>query len=207
MPYTPLQMAEAFIQAGELLDAADALTQHLEANPSDDAARRLRAQVYLRMRSEEHYHAALADLDQLAAPTLDDEVTRAIALEYLSDMEGAIQAVERARAAYPNDESIAERYFFMLMARRRYAEARALLDTMPQSWDWLEKAGDLASEYEGETQAIQYFSQAIERLETQFDTSADAFAQSIKSNLLAKRAQMYATLGQFTEADSDYIAA
>jgi tetratricopeptide (TPR) repeat protein len=214
MAYTPLQLAEVFIQAGELNDAVDALTQHLDSNPDDDSARRLRAQVYLRLRSEAHYRAALADLDLLIAPTPDDDVTRAIALEYLQflaktldDLDGAMQAIERAREARPGDERIAERYFYMLMARARWDEARSLLDTMPRTWDWLQKAGDLASESEGETQAIQYYTQAIEHLETQFDTSADRFAQSIKSHILANRAQMYATLGQFTEADMDYLAA
>ena len=214
MSYSPLQLAEAFIQAGELVDAVDALTQHLEATPGDDAARRLRAQVLIRMRSAENYRAALADLDQLDAPTPDDDVTRAIALEYLeflskslSDLDGAMQAIERASSARPGDERIAERYFYMLEARARWEEARSLLNTMPRTWNWLQKAGDLASEYEGETEAVTYYAQALEHLETQFDTSTDAFAQSIKSHLLSSRAQMYATLGQFREADADYTAA
>ena len=39
--YNPITLADAFIQAGELDDALDALNQHLEANPSDDDARRV----------------------------------------------------------------------------------------------------------------------------------------------------------------------
>jgi tetratricopeptide (TPR) repeat protein len=207
MPYTPLQMAEAFIQAGELSDAVDALMQHLEANPADDAARRLRAQVLARMSDETHQRMALDDLSQLTQPTTDDAFRRSIVLERLGDTASADDILTGLYRRDPTNERIAERYFFTLMARGRYAEARNLLDTMPHTWDWLEKAGDLASEYEGEAQAIQYYTQAIEHLETQFDTSVEAFALSIKSNMLAKRAQMYATLGQFTEADADYVAA
>jgi tetratricopeptide (TPR) repeat protein len=149
----------------------------------------------------------VAELVLLGAATPDGGVCRAIARDHLPDLGGAMQAIERARAARPNDERIAERYFYMLMARARWAEARSLLDIMPHTWDWLQKAGDLASESEGETQAIQYYTQAIEHLEAQFDTSVDSFAQSIKSHLLASRAQMYATLGQFSEADADYASA
>jgi tetratricopeptide (TPR) repeat protein len=207
MPYTPLQMADAFIQAGELSDAVDALTQHLDASPGDDEARRLRAQVYLRLRSDVSYRAALDDLHTLSNSTVDDEITRATALEYLADRDGALQALERARAARPDDERIAERYFFMLLGRAKWAEARSLLDTMPRTWDWLEKAGDLASESEGPAQAIVCYDEALDHLETQFNIEVDAFAQSIKSHILAKRAQMYATAGQFAEADADYASA
>jgi tetratricopeptide (TPR) repeat protein len=207
MAYTALQRAEAFIQSGELSDAVDALTQHLEVNPRDDAARRLRAQVLARMSDETHLRQALDDLSQLTQPTTDDAFWRSIVLERLGDTVSAASILTRLYRADPTNERVAERYFFMLLALKRYAEAGAILDAMPRTWDWLEKAGDLASEYEGEAQAIEYYSQAIELLETEFDTSAEAFAQSIKSNMLAKRAQMHATLGQFREADAGYAEA
>jgi len=207
MSCTPLQLAEAFIQYGELNDTLQALSIHLEANPADDAARRLRAAVAIRMREEAHFRLAVSDLNQISEPTPDDDVNRAIALEYLADLDGAMLAVERARAARPQDERIAERYFFMLLARRRFAEAQSLLETMPRTWDWLQKAGDLASEADGPEQAIALYSQALDHLDTQFDASVDAFARPLKANLLASRAHTYAAAGQFPEADADYTAA
>lgn len=204
MPYTPLQLAEAFIQAGELADAVDALSQHLETNPGDDAARRLRAQVQARMGDDDDLRAALDDLNRIAQPTPDDLYWRSIIHERQGEKESALRLLSELHTANPGDERIAERYFYLLLSMRHYADARALLDPMPRTWDWLQKAGDLASEAEGETEAIQYYTQALEHLESQFDTSVDAFAQSIKSHLLSSRAQMYATLGQFAEADTDY---
>ncbi len=204
MSYSPLQLAQAFIQAGELADAVNALTQHLEANPGDDAARRLRAQVYLRMHDEGSFCAALDDLSQLSNPTSDDEITKAITLEYLSDFDGALQVIERVWAGHPNDERIAERYFFMLMGGAKWGEAQSLIATMPPTWDWLEKAGDLASEKKDPKQAVIYYTQALENLETQFDTSIDAFARSLKSHTLTKRARSYLMLERFADADADY---
>lgn len=206
MPYSRLQLAEAFIQAGELADALDALSQHLEASPDDDAARRLRAQVWARM-GDEHLSAALGDLDCIAQPTLDDLFWRSIILERQGDQDGALRILRELHTQQPFDERMAERYFYLLLSRRQYAEARAILDAMPRTWGWLQKAGDLASESEGEIQAAGYYTQALEHLEMQFDTSLNAFAQAIKSHILASRAQMYAIAGQFALADADYTAA
>jgi tetratricopeptide (TPR) repeat protein len=204
MSYTPLQIAEAYIQAGELSDAVDVLAQHLEANPEDDTARRLRAQVLARMSNDALLRMALADLNQLKRSTTDDNLWRSIVLEQLGDRASAAGILRELYSADPTNERIAERYYWMLFALQQYAEARRILDAMPPTWDWLQKAGDLASEYEGEVQAIQYYTQALEHLETQFDTAVDAFSQAIKSHLLASRAQMYAALGQFAKADTDY---
>jgi tetratricopeptide (TPR) repeat protein len=203
MAYSPLQLAEAFIQAGELADAVEALTQHLEANRGDDAARRMRAQVLARM-GDDHLSAALDDLNRITKPTRDDLFWRSIIYERQGDPENARKILGDLYTANPLDERIAERYFYLLLNNRQYTDARTLLDTMPPTWDWLQKAGDLASEDEGEKQAIEYYTQALAHLETQFDTTVDAFACSIKSQILAARAQMYATLGQFAEADADY---
>jgi tetratricopeptide (TPR) repeat protein len=206
MSYSPLQLAEAFIQTGELTDAVDALTEHLGTNPHDEAARRLRAQVFARM-GDNYLSAALDDLNYITRPTRDDLFWRSIIYERQDDPDNARRILHDLYAAHPLDERIAERYFYLLLNNRQYTDARALLDAMPRTWDWLQKAGDLASEYEGEAQAVIYYTQALEHLETQFDTPVDTFAQSIKSHLLASRAQMYATMGKFAEADADYTEA
>ena len=114
MPYSALQLAEAFIQAGELNEAVSALTQHLEANPGDDAARRLRAQVLARM-GDDQLGAALYDLNHIALPRQDDWFWRSIIHERRGDQEGALRILHELYTAKPSDERVAERYFYLLL--------------------------------------------------------------------------------------------
>ena len=51
--YSPIELAEAFIRTGELADALDALNPHLEAQPNDETALRLRAAVLMRLPGED----------------------------------------------------------------------------------------------------------------------------------------------------------
>lgn len=207
MPYTPLQLAEAFIQTGELQDALDALNQHLDVNPADDNARRMRAQVLMRKRRLEDLLAALSDLKQLGTPSMQDRLTVAILMEQIGDFQAAVDTLAQLYAEHPQDEPIAERYFWMLLARGQYEQAAQILATMPRTSDWLTKAGDLATENGHEDEAPQYYTEAIKQLGVEFDLSIDNFARPIHANLLMSRAQAYATLGKFHEASEDYAAA
>lgn len=207
MQYTPMQLAEAFIQAGELNDALEALDVHLEENPRDDTGLRLRADVHIRLRDEAHFRAALADLTSLHKPTAEDEIKKALMQQHLHDFTGAEQTLAEAWAEYPADESIAEHYFYILVHQRKFIEARAMIDAMPRTWRWLSLSGDLASEYEGEAQAIDDYSRALAHLEKNFNLDVDQFAWPIQANILANRARMYATLERYDEAAEDFLAA
>jgi len=207
MSYTPLQLAEAFIQAGELNDAVDALTQHLDANPDDDAARRLRAQVLARMPDATHLRLADSDLSKLSNPTTDDAIWRSIVLQRLGDNDGAAALLADLHANDPENERIAERYFDTLLGQGRYAEAQTVRDKMPDSWDWLQRSAILAEFQEQQEQAVHYLTQALADLETQFDLASDAFAQSIKGSFLNQRAHDYLELQLFREAEADFAAA
>jgi tetratricopeptide (TPR) repeat protein len=206
MPYSPLQLAEACLRTGELTDALAALNQHLTDTPDDDAARRLRAQVFARLRGADDLRQALADLDHITTPTLDDAFWRAIILEQLSDFEGALQVMAAAHQAQPGDERIAERYLILLMRMRDYPRAHELLAAMPRSWNWLQHSGDLAMEEGHLEQAVSDYTTALAHLETQFNLAVDRFAQPIKAGLLSARAGAYATLKRFAEAEADYAA-
>jgi len=207
MPYTPLELANAFIQTGELQDALDALNQHLDANPIDDNSRRLRIQVRTRLRGQGHWQAALADTEQLSTQTAADRLTKIIILELVGDFETALNVAAELHAENPADEQIAERCFWLLMRQRQYSPAARLLAEMPHTWDWLTKAGDLATEDGHEEQAPAYYSEALKLLAAEFDLAGDTFARPIQANLLLSRAQAYATLNRFHEADADYAAA
>jgi tetratricopeptide (TPR) repeat protein len=207
MQYTPMQLAEAFIQAGELNDALEALHIHLEEHPGDPTGLRLRAAVYFQMRERQHFQAALADLNALERSTAEDEIKKATAQQYLDDLPGAEATLAAAWAEFPDDEAVAEHYFFVLMRERKFPEARMMIDAMPREWRWLNLSGDLASEYEGEAKAIDDYSRALKHMSKAFNLDTDQFAWPIQANILANRARMYATLGHYDEAEEDFLAA
>jgi tetratricopeptide (TPR) repeat protein len=207
MPYTPMQLAEAFIQTGELADALDALNQQLATEPGDDDALRLRSQVLMRLPGDGNLRSALDDMERLTAPTPDDLLRRAIALEQIGDFTNALEAAAQLHAADPGNERFGERYFGLLLRKRQFSEAAQVIDQMPRSWDWQGRAGDLATEDGHEADAPGHYTEALRLLATEFNLDIDAFARPLQVNLLMARAGAYATLGQFQAADADYAAA
>lgn len=199
--HTPIELAEAFIQTGELGDALDALNQHLEATPDDQAVRRLRASVLLHLPG--HEREALLDLDALAAPTADDLLLRAQTLEALGDPAGAFTAIEQAWTTY-HDPRSAELLLSALHRRGESARALELLADLPKNWNWLGWSGDFYA-LKGElATAAEYFCSAIDQLD-QGEKSGLTEAQ--KAHLLLKRADAYRRLKRYAEAEADYRAA
>ncbi|MBC8171551.1 MAG: hypothetical protein H7X77_07750, partial [Anaerolineae bacterium] len=145
MPYTPLELANAFIQTGELTDALDALNQQLAASPEDDASRRLRVETLLRFKGDEHLQAALADLDQLATLTIDDLVKRSLIHQKRGDLDAASQSMILALQHEPTSERLIERQVHLLQSRGDYAAALKLLEVVPLTWRWQQWRGDLAA--------------------------------------------------------------
>ncbi|HEX2623533.1 MAG TPA: hypothetical protein VHL11_25405, partial [Phototrophicaceae bacterium] len=141
MPYTPLELAAAFIKTGELDDALDALNQHLAATPSDDEARRMRIETLLRM--PENYQLALTDCDALSTPTADDCLKRSILCEKLNNLDSALQSMDTALQLQPGTERLIERQLYLLQLKGDFAAALKLLDVVPSTWRWKQWAGDL----------------------------------------------------------------
>lgn len=187
MPYSPLQLAEAFIRTGELNDALDALNQHLASLPDDDEARRLRASVLRRTDNDGHLQAALDDLNALENPTAEDIVQRSIILQALDDWPGANAAMEQAHDLKPDDDRITERYLLTLEKSGSPDQAYALVQTLPKSWRWLQIAGELAQRLGDQEAALQSYDAALADLEKKLDTENSAFAANLKQVLLLKR--------------------
>jgi tetratricopeptide (TPR) repeat protein len=187
MAYSPLQLADAFIRTGELNDALDALNTHLDANPGDDVARRLRASVLRRMEGSHYQRAALDDLSQLATPTADDEVERSILLQRLGEWQAASTAMRRAHEFRPDDERIIERYVMTLERSGQPEQAKMLLEGLPKTWRWLQIAGDLAQAVGDNEAARDWYDAALAQLDAQMDTTHNAFAANLKAVLILKR--------------------
>ncbi len=204
MPYSLLQVAEAFVRTGELTDALEILHQQLTAVPDDDEARRLRAAVRLRLAGDEHLRAALNDLDALAAPAADDYVQRSIICQRLNDLPAALAAMQPAHRQQPDDDRITARLLDLLLLTGDRRAAYDLLTALPASWRWLERAGDLARDDNNHAAAVNAYTAALEHLDERMDTGGSAFAAALKTALLAKRAGARLAAGQPEQAEADY---
>jgi tetratricopeptide (TPR) repeat protein len=203
MRFSPIQIAEAFLQAGELPDALTTLDSHLSAHPGDDEARRLRAQIRLRQATPESLSAALADLDALGTPAPADWLTRSAAAERLGDLKAAAAAVEAALKLQPGDERLTERLITLHMQAGQLGAARALLAALPRRWAWLRLQGDLEDQAGDGWEAIRCYAGALQDFD-QHHPSPNPFMLALKAEIIARRAAQYARLGVTEAADLDY---
>ena len=208
--YDPLILANAFIQAGELDDALDALNQHLEANPEDDEARRLRVQVLSRKRDLASLERGLADLAQLGNATADDYLMHIRLLNEhpaQRDFEKLLEVAKKGHDQFPHDQRLTERYLEYLMVLGRWQEAEPLIAAQPNSWRWLQWAADYALQFDAFDRAAQYFSDALTAVEKNFGATSNDFIANLKAQILLKRADVYQRLQSLAQADADYAAA
>lgn len=201
MTPSPLEVAEAFILAGELPDALDLLAAHLQIHPGDQAVLRLRASVAARL--PDRARDALADLDALDSLTAADHLLRARIFEDLGDSDSALAALE---AAYrlDADPRTAERLLQVLYKRNDVDRALRLLAGLPESWNWLGWHGDFYALSGDDAAAEAYYCSALDRL-AQVEASPLIVPQ--RAALLLKRAEIYRRLERWSDAEADYAAA
>lgn len=202
MTYSPLELAAAFIQTGELQDALDALTQQLETNAHDQEALRLRAEVLARM--PERWHDALTDLAAIDSPTPDDFTRRSVLYERMDNLQVASETMEAALAAYPGNERLLERQIYLLQKQGNFKAAIAILSHQPRTWRWLQWLGDTAAQSDDHTLAIQSYTAALDLLE---EHHHDPNMNPIRARLLLARADSFQRKNQLGYADSDYLNA
>lgn len=206
MPYTPMQLADAFIQTGELADALDALNQQLDANPGDDGARRLRIGVLLRLNEGDYFKKALADFDELATITADDEVQRSVILERLHNFDSALEAMQRALAMKPDDARLIERNLHLLIAQNNIDTALELVRMQTRTWRWLQWEGDLLVISGDDMTATARYGLALAQLNESYGVD-NRFITPIRARLLLTRGDAYRRLEDFGQAEKHYIAA
>jgi Flp pilus assembly protein TadD len=203
--YSPIELAEAFIRTGELSDALDVLNPHLEAHPTDETALRLRAAVLMRLPGEDHARAALADLDQLDTKSADDYIQESIIMQMgLGDWSQAVRATEQAHQLAPNDERISERLLMLYEEVGQLDKAQELIERLPQTWRWLQLAGDLAQKALRFDTAIEHYNKALQLLAQKMDTVDNAIARNIKGMILSGRAAALLEVRQLSAAEADY---
>ncbi len=198
---TPLELAEAFISAGELDDAVAELDDYLDRHPHDTGAIRLRAQLLVRLPGRAR--DALDDLDHLPERTADDHLLRAAAFNALGDAAGEFAAIEQAYNANP-DLRNADLLLTQLYKRGEADRALRLLADLPKTGHWLVWAGDFhALTGDFVTAAADYCS----ALDDLAQHEASAISDLRRAVVLLKRAEVYRRLERFADADADYAAA
>jgi Flp pilus assembly protein TadD len=203
--YTPLELAEAFIRTSELADALDALNPHLDANPHDETALRLRAAVLMRLPGEDHARAALADLRQLTTKTADDFVQESVIWQMgLGNWEQAVSVMEQAHQIASGDDRISERLLMLYDHVGEVHKARALLNSLPRTWRWRQLAGDLERKAHETENAIGCYDEALELLEQKMDTLLNPIVRNIMGMIVGSRAEAHLEAGHLIEAERDF---
>jgi tetratricopeptide (TPR) repeat protein len=212
MSYDPLQLAEAFIKAGELTDALETLDARLIETPDDERALRLRAQINARQVDEVNWRDALTDLSALPSMTPEDYSLKIALLEKLGDSDASIHTAQTAYETFPDHERLAERLLQLLRDARQFDPAREIaerrLAQQPTSWRWLQWAGDLARDAGEQLTAIARYTDALHEIESKHqDLSANSAIAGIYSRILLSRAEAYMQSKQLDEAEADYVTA
>lgn len=207
MPYSPLELAAAFIQAGELTDALDALNQQLEHQPGDDAARRLRIGVLKHLGTDAQVRLALADYAQLIQPTADDAIQQSILLEHTHDAAGARDTLAQAHERWPEDERLTERYLNLLLAQGETDTALEVIRRQPRTWRWLQWEGDALAAQGDDMVATARYGLALSLLDDLISPAHARYFAPIKTRLLLARAGAYRRQDLLDQAVEHYQAA
>lgn len=207
MPYSPMQLAEAFLKTGEIQDALDALNQELEQNPDNEEARRLRIQVLSTLAGEANLKTALADFSQLSQATADDYQRLSILQERLGDAVAARTAILKARELAPQDERLTERYLDLLLAQKDYPNALKLVREQNPSWRWLEREGDILALMGDDTTASARYGLVLAQLDAFEGLMRPDYLQALKARVFLARAHVYRRLEQIELAQEHYHAA
>lgn len=207
MPYSPMELAEAFLKTGELDDALDALNQQLEQQQNDTTARRLRIQVLMRQNNEENLQQALADFEKLATPSAEDYQTASIVYQRLGNLDAAIKAMKQGKEQAVNDERMTERLLELLLSNTAYADALILIRQQKRAWRWLEREGDVLVLMGDDTMATARYGLVLAQLEQFEDQMRKDYLNALKARVLLARAHAYRRLEQIETASEHYHSA
>ena len=205
MTYHPLELAAAFIQTGELDDALVALNQHLDENPADDDARRMRIKVLQHLGDEAGLRAAQDDFARLPTHTLNDVISYSLLLEQSGDHDGALATIAQGYRRWPANERIIERYLQLLARANDTETALSIVRQQPRTWRWWQWEGDILAMQGDDTTATARYGLALASLDNMLGD--DPYAAPVKASILLARAHAYRRLQHFQQADDHYAAA
>lgn len=223
MAYSPLQLANAFLQTGELADAKQVLTDYFAGNPNaDDPDYEAIIRLWLDLLAhgdEPDQRLALGEYHRLHDFSPTDHIKHAMIHYRLGELANARAILQSAVSQYPNHDRLTESLLFIYQKQGDFKAGLALLNTLPQKWIWARWSGDFALMGRDYAIAIAHYSQAIRLLESQYGLSDDAPASILSSStmtdaegltimgvyaeLLLARAEAYRQNNQIDEAKGD----
>lgn len=204
MPYTAMQLAEAFLKTGELDDALEALNQQLQEQANDDDARRLRIQILMR---RDNLNTALSDLEAIQNKTANDYLSQSIILERGDNVSAAITAIQEARHLDENSERLIERYLYLLIKAKDYQSALELIQQQERTWQWLEREGDVFVLLGDDVLATARYGLVLSQLSDFENSMSKEYLQALKLRVILARANAYHRLEQLDTAEEHYLAA
>lgn len=202
-PDPRLTLADAFLLAGELADALEALDSYLSEHPDDGDIRRLRAAVLLRLPGDDTAWAALDDLAAMRVRTAEDEIARVRALRRLGEDAAAHEALFDAFER-TSDARLAGLLLVSLHQRGEIAPALEVLNSLPETAVWLRWRGEFALLAGDAEAALVAFNAALARLAAVTDSDV---IRNERGQLLLRRAEAWQRSGNERAALDDRDAA
>jgi len=188
MAYSPLQLATAFLQTGELEDAKQVLADYFAGNlNSDDPDYEVLLRLWVDVLGhggEPDQRLALSEYHRLPDFSPTDHIKRAMIHYRLGELANARAILQTAVSDYPNHDRLIESLLFIYKKQGDFKSGLALLNTLPQKWIWARWSGDFALMGGDYAVAIAHYSQAIHILESQYGLSDDAPASILSSSTM-----------------------
>lgn len=188
MAYSPLQLANAFLQTGELADAKQVLTDYFAGNPNaDDPDYEAIIRLWLDLLAhgdEPDQRLALSEYYRLPDFSPTDHIKHAMTHYRLGELANARAILQTAVSQYPNHDRLTESLLFIYKKQGDFKAGLALLNTLPPKWVWARWSGDFALIGRDYAVAIAQYSQAIHLLEAQYGLSDDAPAMILSSSTM-----------------------
>lgn len=206
MSYSPLELAAAFIQTGELNDALDALNTHLAQQSQDDRARRLRIGVCKHLGGD-HLQTALTDFEHIHTPEPEDVIQHSTLLEQSRQPDAALGVLAKAHNQWANHERLTERYLQVLLAHSQTETALLVVGVQPREWRWLQWEGDALALRGDHLLATARYGLALAQLADLVTEASARYFAPIQARLLLARAGAYCRAGLLDQAEEHYAAA
>ncbi|HRF97979.1 MAG TPA: bacterial transcriptional activator domain-containing protein, partial [Aggregatilineales bacterium] len=173
MPYSPLQLANAFLQTGELTDARQVLADYFSADTvlSDDTDHEQALRLWLDLLA----HGDLADqrlatqeYDRLPNLSPTDHIKRAMLHYRLGELSLARGILQTAMTKHPSDDRLCESLLFIYQKMGDAPAGLSLIKTLPKKWVWSRWAGDFSGMNGDFVMAIVYYGEALAMIKTRY---------------------------------------
>jgi Tfp pilus assembly protein PilF len=206
MAYAPHQLAEAYLQAGEVSDALAVLDSHLAQSPDDETCHHLRAEIRLRVGD---FSGAAEDFSRITNLQPESVILYSVALVNIGKTHDALHQLSLAYEADNRHEALVMRYVELLIAEGDISTARHIIHqqltitTSPHYWHI--RLGDVLVMNHQPAEAIPHYTRAIKALSPQAD--AGSHIGVMVGGWLCRRAAAFATYGDKNSALKDYASA